>query len=340
MATIKEIAALAGVSRGTVDRVLNHRGGVNPQTAAKVQEIAQALDYRPNRAGLALAAQKHPQTLGVILFSRDNPFFADVLQAVNAKAQELAAYGCQVLIRQISGEVQEQLEVMDQLAAVPVSGIAMVPCNHSAVRRRINQLWDAGIPVVTLNTDIENSRRLAYVGSHYTRSGQTAAGLMCLMAREPVRAGIVTGFPHILCHTQRIAGFSQALKERDPQGRIVASVENQDDEIESYRQTMAMLTEHPEINALFFAAGGVYGGCRGLQDLGLAGRIPVVAFDQVPTTRDMILKGVVWAVICQQPHIQGSLPLEILFDYLTAGEIPKEYCYVQEDIRIRENLQV
>ena len=58
MATIKEIAELAGVSRGTVDRVLNNRGAVNPKTARKVLEIAQALDYKPNRAGIVLAAQK------------------------------------------------------------------------------------------------------------------------------------------------------------------------------------------------------------------------------------------------------------------------------------------
>lgn len=58
MATIKEIAELAGVSRGTVDRVLNNRGSVNPRTARKILEIAQALDYKPNKAGIVLAAQK------------------------------------------------------------------------------------------------------------------------------------------------------------------------------------------------------------------------------------------------------------------------------------------
>ena len=55
MATIKEIAELAGVSRGTVDRVLNGRGAVSEQTERKVLEIAQALQYRPNRAGIVLA---------------------------------------------------------------------------------------------------------------------------------------------------------------------------------------------------------------------------------------------------------------------------------------------
>ena len=50
MATIREIAELAGVSRGTVDRVLNHRGSVNAATAALVNDIAKKLDYKPNRA--------------------------------------------------------------------------------------------------------------------------------------------------------------------------------------------------------------------------------------------------------------------------------------------------
>ena len=47
MATMKEIAELSGVSRGTVDRVLNHRGIVNAETERKVLEIAKLLDYQP-----------------------------------------------------------------------------------------------------------------------------------------------------------------------------------------------------------------------------------------------------------------------------------------------------
>lgn len=58
MATMKEIAELSGVSRGTVDRVLNHRGIVNAETERKVLEIAKLLDYQPNKAGIALAAQR------------------------------------------------------------------------------------------------------------------------------------------------------------------------------------------------------------------------------------------------------------------------------------------
>ncbi len=160
MATIKEIAALAGVSRGTVDRVLNNRGSVNPITAEKVREIAKALNYKPNKAGLALAAQKKKVKLGVILFSTDNPFFADVLKGVNEKAQDLAGYNCTVLVKQIPINVDAQLRAIDELLQEEVSGIALAPQNDDRIRLRINTLYEQGIPVVTLNTDIENQNAL------------------------------------------------------------------------------------------------------------------------------------------------------------------------------------
>lgn len=69
MATMKEIAELSGVSRGTVDRVLNHRGIVNAETERKVLEIAKLLDYQPNKAGIALAAQKKKIKKSVSCFS-------------------------------------------------------------------------------------------------------------------------------------------------------------------------------------------------------------------------------------------------------------------------------
>jgi len=338
MATIKEIAALAGVSRGTVDRVLNHRGSVNPATAKKIEKIARELEYKPNVAGLVLAAQKKRLKLGVILFSSENPFYVDVLAGVNEKAEELAGYNCTVLVRQISYSVEEQLSAIDDLLAEEVSGIALAPQNDDRIRRRINELYSQGIPVVTLNTDIENSRRIAYVGSNYTKSGATAAGLLQLMTHGQVNVGIVTGSSNILCHTERIAGFTETLKPCGDSIHITEIIEVHDDEIESYEKTTRLLKEHPEINALYFTAGGVYGGCRSVKALGRQKKMRIVAYDMVPTTRELMQKGTIAAVICQQPKLQGSKPLALLFTYLTTGQRPeREYNYVAVDIRIREN---
>ena len=339
MATIKEIAAIAGVSRGTVDRVLNNRGSVNPDTARNINEVAQALGYKPNKAGLVLAAQKKKLKLGVILFSTSNPFFADVLKGIEEKSEDLESYNCTVIVKQIPICADAQLTAIYELVNEEVSGITLAPCNDDRVRIRINELYERGIPVITLNTDIENSKRIAYVGSHYRKSGATAAGLLKLMTEHTVQIGIITGSSDILCHTERIAGFTDTLKPYEEQMHIVSIIETHDDEIESYEQTLQLLREHPEINALFFAAGGVYGGCRAISALGLSGRLRVIAFDKADTTEQFLREGMLSAVICQQPRIQGKKPLDLLFTYLTSGELPKnEYNYTAVDIRILENI--
>lgn len=338
MATIKEIAELAGVSRGTVDRVLNNRGAVNPRTARKILEIAQALDYKPNKAGIVLAAQKKNLKIGVILFDTGNPFFDDVLEGVNRKSQELGGYNCSVLVTRVGFDLTAQLDAMDEMVSQGVSGIVLSPYNDPLISDKINELDGRGIPVITTNTDIENSSRLAYVGCNFYRSGETAAGLMHLIAGNEVYAGIVTGSSKVLCHTDRIAGFRDRIESHYPGIRIVGTIENSDDEFESYDCTLALLREHPEINALYFAAGGVYGGCRAVL---AAGRkdITIISCDKVSTTRDMVLQGVIAATICQQPLIQGTKPLDLLFSCLTTGEKPeKEYHYTTVDIRIRENI--
>lgn len=338
MATIKEIAALAGVSRGTVDRVLNHRGSVNPKTAEKIQEIAQALDYKPNKAGIVLAAQKRKLKIGVVLLGAGNPFFDEVLLGVSEKAAELAGYNCTVLVRQTDYCLEEQLLAIDELLKEGVDGLALTPYNDNAIRRKISDLYARDIPVVTLNTDIENSKRIAYVGSNYYRSGQTAAGLLRLMTSGQVYIGIISGSRNVLCHTERISGFRSVIDQYE-NIHVSATITNQDDDFESYEMTARLLKEHPEINALYFAAGGVYGGCRAVIASGRQYDIKMFAYDMVETTKKLIEQGLIAATICQQPLLQGSKPLDILFAHLTTGESPQsEYNYIDLDIRIKENL--
>lgn len=132
--------------------------------------------------------------------------------------------------------------------------------------------------------------------------------------------GIVTGSSNILCHTERIAGFLKTLEPFSDRIRVVDTVEIHDDEVESYEKTTTLLSKHPEINALFFAAGGVYGGCRSVEALGKKKAIRIIAFDLVPTTRQMLENDTIAATICQQPKIQGKQPsFPCWFAYLTTG---------------------
>ncbi|MCM1283764.1 MAG: substrate-binding domain-containing protein [Muribaculaceae bacterium] len=338
MPTIKEIAELAGVSRGTVDRVLNNRGSVNPATAQRVREIAERLHYQPNKAGLMLAAQKKNIKIGVVLFSDSNPLFKELLEGISAKQQELAGYNCSLLMRQTAFDEMAQFSAMEELLKAGIHGLVITPCSSPYIAAEIDRYTDLGIPVITVNTDIA-SKRMAYVGDNSLRSGQTAAGLMGRMTFGEIHTGIVTGSSRIQCHTERLTGFTRILEQSYPRIHVAETIENHDDDVESFEKVKTMLEAHPEINALYFAAGGIYGGCQAVQSLQRADSMQIITHDCVPATAELLCSGVITATICQQPYRQGYLPVELLSRYLLEGIAPEqELNYVDIDIRIKENL--
>ena len=260
--------------------------------------------------------------------------FVDMM---NAKAKELSAYNFTVLIRQVPFDETEQFNTMEALLAEGVNGLVIAPFNSLYIAAEIDRLTEMNIPVITVNTDIL-SRRIAYVGSNYRLSGQTAAGLVSLMTFGEIHIGIVTGSSHVLCHSDRIEGFTSTLSEKGERIHIVETIENHDDDNESYEKVKEMLASHPEINVLYFAAGGVAGGCRAAVESGRIDAMRIFTYDCVPSTKKLLDDGIITATICQQPYKQGYLPVELLSRYLIEGISCEEFHYTDIDIRIKENL--
>lgn len=153
------------------------------------------------------------------------------------------------------------------------------------------------------------------------------------------RLGIITGSSQVLCHTERIAGFLDVISRTAPGLEVLDTLKNHDDEFESYEVTKHFLKAHPDADAIFFAAAGVQGGCRAILNMNRADQMHVVCFDADETLRPLMADGLICATISQQPRKQGSRPLDLLFDYLTTGNLPEqEINYVDAAIKIRENL--
>ncbi|MEG0767278.1 MAG: LacI family DNA-binding transcriptional regulator, partial [Clostridia bacterium] len=105
--TSKEIAELAGVSRGTVDRVLNRRGGVRAEVEKQVLEIAAQWGYEPNRAGKALVTRKKI-SLGVVVNALGNPFYDEVLRGMEAAAADFSDFSISLVMKKIKGYRMEE----------------------------------------------------------------------------------------------------------------------------------------------------------------------------------------------------------------------------------------
>lgn len=338
--TIKQIAEISGVSRGTVDRVLNGRGHVTPEKEAFIRQVAQQLGYKPNLAGKALAARKKSFMIGVLLTSEGIPFFNEVIRGIHVAAEKLQEYGIQLTMHTIKGyHPHIQVQELDELAQT-ANAIILNPIDDPVVCQKINELADSGICVITVNTDIEHSRRLCYVGCNYRKGGEIACGIMGLLTNGHANIAILTGSRKVLGHRQRIEGFQAVMREKYPDFHIIAMDETNDDDIVAFEVTQRILTNHPEINSIFLVAAGHYGVHRALLSLGLEHRVCVIPFDHTPETQEMMRRGTIRATICQQPFVQGFEAMQIAFRYLVNGEVPENGQYiVKNEIKILENLE-
>ncbi len=332
--TIKKIAEVSGVSRGTVDRVLNNRGRVHPETEAKVRRYAEELGYTPNLAAKALAVKKKSYTIGIILNSDGNEFYDVILSEIHRLAAEFTHYGIQVELRTMRGyDASKQLDLIHSLDGI--SGLIITPINDANIAAKLVQLQADGIPVITLNTDIENSDRLCYVGSDYYDGGCIAAGMLSLM-RPRATIGIVNGSKKLYGHMRRVDGFKQTLNNRSYS--IAYECESQDDDDIAYVETLKMLRTNPAIDTIFVVAAGVLGVCRAVT----ASRkdVSLITFDEIPTTISMVQQGIIQATISQQPELQGRKAMELLFEYLVHDKPPESDRFlVENQIKIKQNFK-
>ena len=210
--TAQQIAELAGVSRGTVDRALHNRGRVNPEVAAKIHKIAAELGYKPNLIGQALVKSRREFKLGAILQSTETPTMQIVRAGVQRAAEELAASGVELIMRENRGlDTEMVLEHIEELVSQGVQGLAIAPNNSPEIRQCIDELYEQGIPVVTLNSDAPGSRRLAFIGMDNYRAGQTAAGLLRLMLPEGGKVLPLAGHLNNTAHNNRLNGFMDTI---------------------------------------------------------------------------------------------------------------------------------
>ncbi|MDL2233684.1 LacI family DNA-binding transcriptional regulator [Ruminococcaceae bacterium OttesenSCG-928-L11] len=338
--TMTELARMAGVSRATVDRVLNGRGQVHPDTEVRIRQLAEAMGYRPNIAAKSLATRKRQPKIGCIFNRMGNSFFDDVIQGARSAAAEFETFGVSVDIRQTRGlEPQEQLSLIEQMAADGIHALALTPINHPDIVDALNRLARQGIPIVSVTTDAEGIHHLAYVGCDHEKSGRIAGNLALLFNGGQANSAVVIGSHRMQGHALRVKGFKDA-EARYPGLTLACILETGDDDITTYKEVKRLLTSQPDINSIFFAAAGARGGIRAVEELGLAGSVTIIAFDLTESKRDALERGVASAVLCQEPFRQGYTAVKLLANRLISGESPRsDKCYMKTEIVIRESVE-
>ena len=336
--TIKDIAKAANVSRGTVDRALNDRGGVNPDVAARIKSIAADMGYKPNTIAKALATRSNPVRLGVILNSIGNPFWDKVIDGINSAYDNLSDFGISMEIRKMRGYDQErQLHELEHLKEKGIDGLVITPISTPKVRDALNELIRSGVQVVCCNLDIDDVAYQAYVGCDYFCSGQTAGSIIGMTTHGDSNLGIITSSHGLYFHEMRVKGCTSVL-ENYPNIHITDYAEAEDDEEVSYNEVKKMLLKNEKIDTLYFVTGGTTGGLRAIHDLHMEKRLRVFTFDQIPAVIENLKSGLVIATIDQQPFAQGATSVRMLFEAIMTKQIPtRRQVFTELNIKNRYN---
>lgn len=339
MITIKEIAELAGVSRGTVDRVLKKRAGVSKSVVERINAIVNQYGYTPNKAAQALVNRKKVYKIGVISSSTENPFFKDVAEGIRGAEKEVRGLGVSLCYREVPKfDPDTQLRVIDEVLAEGIDGLAIRPVNDEAIRQKLLEVGKRGIPLITFNTDLAGIDELTHIGSDFHTMGRIAAGIMAGFRGEKARVAIALGTLKSYGPSIMAEEFAKEL-ERYPAMSVATTIEMLNDDILAYAKFTEYLRADPDVNAFFFASGGKQGGIRAIRESGLPKDVKIVTINLDQFTRECLADGVVSATICHQPFVQGYEPVVQLVNYVLYGETPSQRIqFTKPEIIIRQSL--
>jgi LacI family transcriptional regulator len=250
---IREIAMQAGLSEATVDRVLNKRGNVRASTE---REVHQAIaDLERQQSQLRLSGRTF---LVDLVMQTPERFSTAVRSALEAELPSLrpAVIRARFHFRE-TGPVADVVATLDGLPSKRSQGVILKAPAVPEIAAAAARLVRAGIPVVTLVTDIPGSDRLAYVGMDNRAAGATAAYLLTQWLRaEPGSVLVTVSSTAFRGEEEREMGFRAAMRRLQPERRLVDVTESGGLDDAQRDLVLAALRDDPTIRAVYSIGGG------------------------------------------------------------------------------------
>ena len=215
-------------------------------------------------------------------------------------------------------DVNSAVTSLEQVIALNPTGMAVTCMDADAYVDPINNAIDAGIPIVTFDSDSPNSKRTTFLGTSNYQAGVTAADYIGekLGGKGRVACLTRTGQSNI---NERIEGFTTELADKYPDIEMVQVVDAGNDENEAATNLSSLLSTDSDIDYIFAALQqAVLGTETALSEAGLTGEIKVVGFDTDKTTLDSIKSGSVEATLSQSPYAEGFWSM--IYVYMLANQ--------------------
>ena len=320
--TIKDIARLAGVSKGTVDRVLHKRGRVSQKAFEKVDEVLKKIDYQPNPIARNLKTNKIYNICALLPDPEIDSYWKPAHDGIQQAAKEFMTFG--VLVEEYFyhpyNETSFVTVAQEALQSKP-DALLMAPLFHNESLNVFRKCRETGIVLASFNNTIDPLHNENFIGQDLYQSGRVAASLIDKMIQNLASVCVIhiNVEPHML---QKEDGFKSYFKDQGSENVNLFTHNLSTDGVLSFEeQVQHFLREHKDLSAIFVTNSKAHLLVEELQKSG--NNCVVVGYDLLNENINYIDNGSIDFLIHQKPKRQAYLGVGHLAEHFLFGkEIP------------------
>ena len=340
---IKDIAERAGVSVGTVDRVLHDRPNVSPKALAKVKKALAEMDYKPNMYASALAYNKSYTFYCIIPKHESEAYWAEVEEGVMAGSEQRRDFRVSHKVMYYNRFSAETFaKAMNECLRQKPDGVIIVPSTLEVTRRYADQMHELQIPFILLDSYMPDLKPLSFFGQDSFSSGYFAARMLMMLAPKETEIMLMKqmrdGNVASKQQENRETGFRHYMKDHFPKVTIHEVNLPLDEKPEEYDKTLeAFFSQHPHVhNCITFNSRAYLVGDFLLRSN--RRNVQIMGYDMVPRNGECVRQGSISFLIAQHGYLQGYACIQTLFDAIVLKKEVDPVNYMPIELLTRENI--
>ena len=341
MITIKGIARQAGVSIGTVDRVLHNRGRVSTETTRKVRHIIKKSGYITNVFARHLSLAKQ-FVFGVIMpkLNQDSSYWELLAKGIDRATQELSSSRIRTMYFLYDKYSRESFFIQTcALSKTPVDGVIIAAGFTNLAKEFITGFQSSvasPVPCICLDSSIPGVSALSSIYQDSFQSGVVAAKLMTMSLKEAGNVAVIRVFPESYHINERARGFESFVR-RFPSLKL--RMYDMSDNRKTTFETLVgrILEENPHLLGIFVTNANTHYVAEYLKNRVTLRKVMLIGYDLVEKNRSYLEQDIIDYIISQQPEIQGYTGIYSLYRHIILKQPCKKNVLMPIDIITKEN---
>lgn len=296
--TIPDLAAAAGVSVSTVNRVLNQADAVRQPTRERVYNAAERIGfYGLGTIEYSMRAARQTHRFGVLLLRSARPFYRRMGETLSDAARDYSDGRVELTFDYVEDLSPERVAAQIVSLGERCEAIGVVAPQHAIVADAVDTVIDAGTPVVSLIGPLSARGNISFVGLDNWKVGRTAAWAFDKIVRKPGKIGMLVGNQRFRNQEMRESGFRSYFREHTEGFTILEPRSTYESAAVAREHVEELLAEHPDMCGLLVNGGGITGAITALRACQKRDDFVAVGYELFDETRAALIDGTLSLVI-------------------------------------------